>query len=140
MQGLRSGALDVALVSSIELFRQPGYGYLAAIEEDVRQREVTVHDHEVLVAVGSRGKEQLEEIKARGEALGKQGLDEVNRAWPQLISEVKAEMLKGSFDIFKGELKDNTGKVVIPKGTAIKQTDPVLEGMNYLVEGVIGKA
>ncbi|MFZ2988789.1 BMP family ABC transporter substrate-binding protein [Ideonella sp.] len=53
---------------------------------------------------------------------------------------VRAAMLKGSFDIFKGELKDNTGKVVIPKGTAYKQTDPVLEGMNYLVAGVIGKA
>lgn len=52
---------------------------------------------------------------------------------------VRAAMLKGAFDIFKGELKDNTGKVVIPKGTALKQTDPVLETMNYLVAGVIGK-
>ncbi|MDY0746208.1 BMP family ABC transporter substrate-binding protein [Paucibacter sp. R3-3] len=52
---------------------------------------------------------------------------------------VKAKMMAGGFDIFVGELKDNTGKVVIPKGTALKQTDPVLEGMNYLVEGVIGK-
>jgi simple sugar transport system substrate-binding protein len=52
---------------------------------------------------------------------------------------VKAKMMAGSFDIFAGELKDNTGKVVIPKGTALKQTDPVLESMNYLVEGVIGK-
>lgn len=52
---------------------------------------------------------------------------------------VRATMMKGTFDIFKGELKDNTGKVVIPKGTAYKQTDPVLEGMNYLVAGVVGK-
>ncbi|WP_077033294.1 BMP family ABC transporter substrate-binding protein [Pelomonas sp. KK5] len=52
---------------------------------------------------------------------------------------VKAKMMAGSFDIFAGELKDNTGKVVIPKGTALKQTDPTLEGMNYLVEGVVGK-
>src|SRR6478752_5262003 len=52
---------------------------------------------------------------------------------------VRAQMLKGSFDIFKGELKDNTGKVVIPAGKAFKQTDMELEGMNYLVEGVIGK-
>lgn len=29
VDGLRAGELDVALVSSIELFRQPGYGYLA---------------------------------------------------------------------------------------------------------------
>ncbi|MGM9490835.1 BMP family ABC transporter substrate-binding protein [Ideonella sp. YS5] len=52
---------------------------------------------------------------------------------------VRAKMLQGSFDIFAGELKDNTGKVVIPKGTVLKQTDLTLEGMNYLVEGVVGK-
>jgi simple sugar transport system substrate-binding protein len=52
---------------------------------------------------------------------------------------VRARMLQGGFDIFAGELKDNTGKVVIPKGTVLKQTDVTLEGMNYLVEGVIGK-
>ena len=48
-------------------------------------------------------------------------------------------MLADKFDIFKGELKDNTGKVVIPAGKVYKQTDVALEGMNYLVEGVIGK-
>jgi basic membrane protein A len=53
---------------------------------------------------------------------------------------VKAKMMAGSFDIFAGELKDNTGKVVIPKGKVFKQTDVELEGMNYLIEGVIGKA
>ena len=52
---------------------------------------------------------------------------------------IRAAMMKGTFDIFKGELKDNTGKVVIPKGTVHKQTDVALEGMNYLVAGVIGK-
>jgi chorismate dehydratase len=30
VEGLRSGRLDVALVSSIELFRRPGYGYIDA--------------------------------------------------------------------------------------------------------------
>jgi simple sugar transport system substrate-binding protein len=54
--------------------------------------------------------------------------------------EVRAKMMKGAFDIFAGEIKDNTGKVVIAKGTTLKQTDVTLEGMNYLVEGVIGKA
>jgi len=54
--------------------------------------------------------------------------------------DVRKRMMAGGFDIFGGELKDNTGKVVIAKGTVLKQTDPVLEGMNYLVEGVIGKA
>jgi simple sugar transport system substrate-binding protein len=52
---------------------------------------------------------------------------------------IRAKMMAGSFDIFAGELKDNTGKVVIAKGTALKQTDVTLESMNYLVEGVIGK-
>ena len=53
---------------------------------------------------------------------------------------VRAKMMAGTFDIFGGELKDNTGKVVIPKGKVFKQSDIELEGMNYLVEGVIGKA
>ncbi len=52
---------------------------------------------------------------------------------------VKAKMMAGTFDIYAGELKDNTGKVVIPKGKAFKLTDIELEGMNYLVEGVLGK-
>jgi basic membrane protein A and related proteins len=52
---------------------------------------------------------------------------------------VKAKMVAGSFDIFAGEMKDNTGKVVIPKGKVYKQTDVELEGMNYLIEGVVGK-
>lgn len=52
---------------------------------------------------------------------------------------IRAEMTKGGFAVFKGPLKDNTGKEVIAKGVAHKQTEPVLEGMNYLVEGVIGK-
>ncbi len=53
--------------------------------------------------------------------------------------DIKAKMMKGKFDIFAGELKDNTGKVVIPKGKVFEQTAIELEGMNYLVEGVIGK-
>jgi len=53
---------------------------------------------------------------------------------------VKTQMMKGDYVLFKGPLKDNTGKEVIPAGISLKQTDPVLEQMNYLVEGVIGKA
>ena len=52
---------------------------------------------------------------------------------------IKAQMMKGDFVIFKGPLKDNTGKAVIAGGHAQKQTDLVLEQMNYLVEGVVGK-
>ena len=52
---------------------------------------------------------------------------------------IKAQMMKGEYVIFKGPLKDNTGKNVIESGAALKQTDPVLEQMNYLVEGVSGR-
>ncbi len=53
---------------------------------------------------------------------------------------IKAQMMAGKFDIFKGGLKDNKGAAVIPAGKAYKQTDLDLEKMNYLVEGVIGSA
>jgi basic membrane protein A len=53
---------------------------------------------------------------------------------------VKAQMMKGDYVIFKGPLKDNTGKTVIAAGAGHQQTDVTLEQMNYLVEGVIGKA
>ena len=52
----------------------------------------------------------------------------------------KAKMVKGDFVIFKGPIKDNAGKTVIAAGTSLKQQDPILEQMNYLVAGVIGKA
>jgi simple sugar transport system substrate-binding protein len=52
---------------------------------------------------------------------------------------VKAKMVKGEFVIFKGPLKDNTGKTVIASGAQEVQTDVALEQMNYLIEGVVGK-
>ncbi len=63
----------------------------------------------------------------------------VSPAARQRADAIKAEMLKGDFIVFKGGLKDNTGKVVVPAGAGHRQTDVVLEQMNYLVEGVIGK-
>jgi simple sugar transport system substrate-binding protein len=51
---------------------------------------------------------------------------------------IKAQMVTGKFDIFKGPLKDNKGATVIAAGKAFKQTDLELEKMNYLVEGVVG--
>jgi basic membrane protein A len=47
--------------------------------------------------------------------------------------------MDGTFVIYKGELKDNTGKVVIPAGKQYVQTAIELESMNYLVEGVKGE-
>jgi basic membrane protein A and related proteins len=56
----------------------------------------------------------------------------------KMADDIKAKMMAGTFDIFVGGLKSNKGAVVVPAGKPLKQTDPVLEGMNYLVEGVIG--
>jgi len=50
-----------------------------------------------------------------------------------------AKFMDGSMIIYAGEIKDNTGKVVIAKDKKLKQTDPTLEKMDWLVEGVVGK-
>jgi len=50
----------------------------------------------------------------------------------------KAQFMDGTMVVYKGELKDNTGTVVIPAGKEMKQQDPDLEKMGWLVEGVIG--
>jgi simple sugar transport system substrate-binding protein len=52
---------------------------------------------------------------------------------------VKAKFLQGTFVIFQGPLKDNTGKVVIPPGKAYAQKAIELESMDYLVDGVSGR-
>jgi len=52
--------------------------------------------------------------------------------------DVKGKLTAGSYVIFKGPIKDNTGKTVVAAGTEHVQTDIALESMNYLVEGVIG--
>lgn len=44
----------------------------------------------------------------------------------------------GSFVVYEGPIKDNTGKEVIPAGKKYQQTDIWLESMNWLVEGVVG--
>lgn len=60
---------------------------------------------------------------------------EAKQAADAAIAKLKADSLV----IYKGGLKDNTGKVVIPAGKDLKQQDPDLEKMNWLVDGVIGK-
>jgi simple sugar transport system substrate-binding protein len=57
----------------------------------------------------------------------------------QAADAVKAQLLAGTFVIFKGPIKDNKGNVVIPEGTEHRQHDLVLEAMNYQVEGVISR-
>ncbi|SEM45067.1 nucleoside-binding protein [Gemmobacter aquatilis] len=51
---------------------------------------------------------------------------------------VQAEILKGGFAAIKGPLKDNTGAEIAAAGQSFLETDPALESMSYLVEGVIG--
>ncbi|HVZ72338.1 MAG TPA: BMP family ABC transporter substrate-binding protein [Polyangia bacterium] len=63
----------------------------------------------------------------------------VSEAAKKKADAAKAKFMDGSMVIYKGPLKDNTGKVVIPAGEMEKQTDIKLESMDYLVEGVVGK-
>lgn len=49
-----------------------------------------------------------------------------------------ADMMKGSFAVVKGPLKNNKGDVVVTSGQNLVETAIELESMNYLVEGVIG--
>ena len=51
---------------------------------------------------------------------------------------IRKKFMDGSMVVYKGPLKDNTGKTVIPAGKAYTQTDIWLESMDWLVEGVIG--
>ena len=75
----------------------------------------------------------------------KDGFCKISDYGPAVSSEAKAaadatkaQFMDGSMVIYKGELKDNRGNVVIAAGEELKQQDPKLETMNYLVEGVIG--
>ena len=77
----------------------------------------------------------LKEGFVKASAYGKAVSDPARKA----ADGIKAQMVKGDYVIFKGPIKDNAGKTVVAGGTAQKQTDPVLEQMSYLVEGVIGK-
>jgi simple sugar transport system substrate-binding protein len=63
----------------------------------------------------------------------------VSEATKKKADAAKAKFMKGTMVVYKGPLKDNTGKVVIPAGVEQKQTDVALEKMDYLVEGVVGK-
>lgn len=50
----------------------------------------------------------------------------------------KAQFLAGDMVIFKGPLKDNTGKEILAAGAVYKQQDLALESMGWLVDGVLG--
>ncbi len=75
-------------------------------------------------------KEGLVKVSAYGPAVGE--------AARKAADDAKAKLMAGGFAIFKGPMTDNKGKMVIASGQAHGQTDPVLERMDYLVEGVVG--
>ena len=56
----------------------------------------------------------------------------------QKADEVKTQFMDGSMVIYQGEVKDNQGNVVVAASESLKQQDPKLEQMDYLVEGVVG--
>ncbi len=64
-------------------------------------------------------------------AFGAGATEEARKAATQAIADLKAKM-----PIYAGTLKDNKGKVVISK--SYENTDPELDKMDYLLEGVIG--
>lgn len=76
----------------------------------------------------------------------KEGFCKISAYGPAVSTETKqkadavlAQFMDGSMVIYKGEIKDNQGNVVISATQQLKQQDPELEKMNYLVEGVIGR-
>src|SRR3984885_7046068 len=62
----------------------------------------------------------------------------VSEAARKHADDVKAKLLAGSYVIFKGPIADNKGKTAVASGVERGQTDPELEKMDYLVDGVIG--
>jgi basic membrane protein A len=63
--------------------------------------------------------------------------DNVPEAAKKRVDEIKAGLKAGTFNVFKGPLKDNTGKIVLEKDVA---ADDTWKGrINFYVEGVEGK-
>ncbi len=76
-------------------------------------------------------KDKFLKLSPYGPAVGEKAKKDADAA--------KAKFLDGSLVVYKGGLKDNSGKVVIPAGKDLKQQDGELEKMNWLAEGVVGK-
>ena len=62
----------------------------------------------------------------------------VSEAARKHADDIKAQLTAGTCVIFKGPIADNKGKTVIASGIDRGQTDPELEKMDYLVNGVVG--
>ncbi|MEB3310291.1 MAG: BMP family ABC transporter substrate-binding protein [Snowella sp.] len=64
--------------------------------------------------------------------------DKVSDKAKQDAEAMQAKFMDGTMVIYKGEIKDNKGNIVIASGKEYKQKDPALEGMDWLVTGVMG--
>lgn len=63
----------------------------------------------------------------------------VSAATKTKADETKAQLIADTLYVYKGEIKDNTGKTEIPAGKELKVTDPSLDKMDWLAAGVLGK-
>ena len=75
-------------------------------------------------------KEGMVRTSAYGPAVGESARQQADA--------VRAQLMAGAFVIYKGPLQSNTGTTVIAGGEERAQTDPRLETMDWLVQGVIG--
>lgn len=55
------------------------------------------------------------------------------------LAKARARMLDGSLEVYRGPLRDNRGRTVVPAGTTVKIEDPALDGMYWLLEGIQGQ-
>ncbi len=76
-------------------------------------------------------KDGFVKLSAYGPAVGEAAKKDAEAA--------KAQFMAGTLAIYKGELKDNAGKVLLPPGKEYAQKAGELEAMSWLVDGVIGK-
>lgn len=56
------------------------------------------------------------------------------------VAAAKAAILNGSLEIYRGPMRDNEGRIAIPAGKVLRIEDVELDRMDWLVEGVDGRA
>ena len=57
----------------------------------------------------------------------------------EAVSRTRERLLNGSEAIYRGPLRSNNGRTVVPAGTTIGITDPALDQMNWFLEGIQGE-
>lgn len=63
----------------------------------------------------------------------------VSEAAKTAADAVIKQFMDGTMVVYKGPIKDNTGREVVAAGSRYEQNDIWLESMDWLVEGVVGK-